>query len=255
MPIRPGVASGARVSKAGPQEARGRVIIVDDDHGVRDATRLLLDTAGYEVIAYDSGESFLASPHAQTEGCLLLDVRLPGVGGLEVQQILRRVGSPLAVVILTGYADIPTSVAAMRAGAVDFIEKPYQPDKLLEAIDAALAAQRRAPGQRAPQAVAGQLVEGLSKRQLQVLEGLVAGLSNKTIARQLDLSPRTIEMHRADMMDRLGAESLSDALRVAYDAGLACDRRAMESPGQTGGRRASDPPVVEDAAFSRETSG
>jgi two-component system response regulator FixJ len=147
------------------------------------------------------------------------------------------------VVILTGYADIPTSVAAMRAGASDFIEKPYQADKLIAAIDRALGGgseRRPAPPPRA-RVLAGRLVDNLSPRQRQVLNGLVMGLSNKTIARDLALSPRTVEMHRADMMERLGVANLSEALRVAYDAGLAPDRRAPGSAPRPGGRRADDP--------------
>ncbi len=223
------------------REHRGRVFVVDDDPGVRDATTLLLETAGFEVTAYDSGEAFLGSASLHADGCVLLDVRLPGVGGLEVQRLLAQLGSRLSVVILTGYADIPTSVAAMRAGARDFIEKPYQPDRLIGVIDQAL--DRQGTSSR-PRAAAGRLVDGLSPRQRQVLAGLVGGLSNKTIARGLELSPRTVEMHRADMMERLGVDNLSEALRIAYDAGLVADRRAAPSALRPGGRRASDPPVI-----------
>lgn len=220
------------------------MFVVDDDPGVRDATALLLETAGFDVTPYESGEAFLGSASLHAEGCVLLDVRLPGVGGLEVQRLLAQLGSRLSVVILTGYADIPSSVAAMRAGACDFIEKPYQPDRLIAAVDGALiegSAAGGAPHVTRPRQVAGRLVDALSPRQRQVLHGLVAGLSNKTIARDLELSPRTVEMHRADMMERLGVASLSEALRIAYDAGLATDRRAAASAARPGGRRASDP--------------
>jgi two-component system response regulator FixJ len=232
-----------------PREHRGRVFVVDDDAGVRDATTLLLETAGFEVTAYESGEAFLGSAGLHSAGCVLLDVRLPGMGGLDVQSALTRLGSRLSVVVLTGYADIPISVAAMRAGAADFIEKPYQPDRLIAAIDQALGGGAAEPVSR-PRAQAGRLVDTLSPRQRQVLSGLVAGHSNKAIARDLALSPRTVEMHRADMMERLGVESLSEALRIAYDAGLIVDRRAAHSPARAGGRRAGDP-----AAASCETSG
>lgn len=227
---------------AEPREHRGRVFLVDDDAGVRDATTLLLETAGFDVTAYESGESFLGSASLHSAGCVLLDVRLPGMGGLEVQAALAQLGARLAVVVLTGYADVPISVAAMRAGAADFIEKPYQPDRLIAAIDQALGGAAQAPVSR-PRAQAGRLVDSLSPRQRQVLAGLVAGHSNKAIARDLDLSPRTVEMHRADMMERLGVESLSEALRIAYDAGLVADRRAAHSPPRPGGRRAGDPPA------------
>lgn len=229
-------------SLAEPRQHRGRVFLVDDDPGVRDATTLLLDTAGFDVTAYDSGEAFLGSASLHSTGCVLLDVRLPGIGGLEVQGVLAQLGSRLAVVVLTGYADVPISVAAMRAGAADFIEKPYQPDRLIAAIDQALGGPERAGPPRL-RVQAGRLIDALSPRQRQVLAGLVAGHSNKAIARDLDLSPRTVEMHRADMMERLGVESLSEALRIAYDAGLVADRRAARSPARPGGRRADDPPA------------
>lgn len=236
------------------REHRGRVFVVDADAGVRDATTMLLQTAGFDVAAYGSGEAFLGSASLHAQGCVLLDVRLPGIGGIEVQRLLTQLGSRLAVVILTADADIPTSVAAMRAGASDFIEKPYQPDRLIAAVDAALADaldemsdgacdEGRARALSRPQLIARRMVDKLSARQLQVLQGLVSGLSNKTIARDLDLSPRTVEMHRADMMERLGVTRLSEVLRIAYDAGFAADRRAGTSATLAGGRRAGDPPA------------
>ncbi|MDO9488052.1 MAG: response regulator, partial [Sphingomonadaceae bacterium] len=210
-------------------------------------------TAGFDVTAYESGEAFLGSASLHSAGCVLLDVRLPGIGGLEVQAALTQLGSRLSVVVLTGYADVPISVAAMRAGAADFIEKPYQPDRLITAIDQALGDAGEQSVSR-PRAQAGRLLDTLSPRQRQVLIGLVAGHSNKAIARDLALSPRTVEMHRADMMERLGVESLSEALRIAYDAGLVADRRAAHSPTRPGGRRAGDP-AVPPASTSCETSG
>lgn len=236
---------------------RGRVFVVDDDTGVRESTALLLHTAGFDVTAYESGEAFLGSASLHSAGCVLLDVRLPGIGGLEVQAALTQLGSRLSVVVLTGYADVPISVAAMRAGAADFIEKPYQPDRLIAAIDQALDGVEDQPAAR-PRLQAGRLVDTLSPRQRQVLAGLVAGNSNKAIARDLDLSPRTVEMHRADMMERLGVESLSEALRIAYDAGFVADRRAAHSPRRPGGRRAGDPaagPADGETSASCETSG
>lgn len=222
---------------------RGQIYVVDDDAGVRESTSLLLETACYEVVAFDSGEAFLAAASLHAEGCVLLDIRLPGMSGLEVQEMLIRRGSRLSVVMLSGYADVPTSVAAMRAGASDFIEKPYQPERLIATIEQALLSppERRHMVARRINQSACRLVNALSPRQRQVLEGLVTGLSNKTIARDLALSPRTVEMHRADMMERLEVGSLSEALRIAYDAGLATERRTAPSSGRTGGRREADP--------------
>lgn len=222
---------------------RGKIFVVDDDESVRQATCWALIAAGYEAVAYETGEAFLRLADLQAPGCAVLDLNMPGMSGIETLQQLRERGSPLSVVMLTGYGDVPTAVRAIQAGAMDFLEKPYDPEALLAAIGRALApagggsseesADLRADAARAR-------IRHLSPRQCQVLQGLVAGLPNKVIAQDLGVSPRTIEMHRADMMDRLGVGNLSEALRLAYDAGLAPDRRAGGSA-RAGGRRASDP--------------
>lgn len=221
---------------------RGQIFVVDDDEAVRQATCWALRAAGYDAIAYESGGAFLRSADIQSRGCVVLDLNMPGMSGIEVLQRLRDQASPLAVILLTGYGDVPTAVRAIQAGAVDFLEKPYDPDKLLMAIGRALAVPEPAGGDtpdvRADAARAR--IRHLSPRQCQVLQGLVAGLPNKVIAQDLGVSPRTIEMHRADMMDRLGVTNLSEALRLAYDAGLAPDRRSGNSA-RAGGRRAGDP--------------
>lgn len=221
---------------------RGKIFVVDDDESVRQATCWALNAAGYEAVAYESGEAFLRLADVQEPGCAVLDLNMPGMSGIETLQRLRERGSPLSVVMLTGYGDVPTAVRAIQAGAMDFIEKPYDPEALLAAIGRALSpgggtsedsADMRADAARAR-------IRHLSPRQCQVLQGLVAGLPNKVIAQDLGVSPRTIEMHRADMMDRLGVTNLSEALRLAYDAGLAPDRRGAGGS-RPGGRRASDP--------------
>jgi two-component system, LuxR family, response regulator FixJ len=221
---------------------RGKIFVVDDDESVRQATCWALNAAGYQAVAYESGEAFLRHADIQEPGCAVLDLNMPGMSGIDTLQRLRERGSPLSVVMLTGYGDVPTAVRAIQAGAMDFIEKPYDPEALLAAIGRALApgggsgedsADMRADAARAR-------IRHLSPRQCQVLQGLVAGLPNKVIAQDLGVSPRTIEMHRADMMDRLGVSNLSEALRLAYDAGLAPDRRAGGGA-RAGGRRATDP--------------
>lgn len=216
----------------------GRVLIVDDDEAVRQATSMVLRTAGYDVEVYTSGDRFLSQADISAPACVLLDLNMPGMSGIEVLTELRRRGSPLAVVLLTGYGNVPTAVAAMQAGASDFIEKPYDPERLGEAVEKALRDVAPAPPSPAS-SEALERIKCLSPRQRQVLIGLVEGLPNKLIADKLGVSPRTIEMHRADMMDRLGVTNLSEALRLAYDAGLASDRRSTNAF-LPGGRRTGD---------------
>lgn len=222
--------------------SRGTIFVVDDDQAVRQATCWALRAAGYEAADFESGESFLRDADTSAPGCAVLDLNMPGLSGIEVLDRLRQQNSPLRIIMLTGYGDVPTAVRAIQAGAADFIEKPYDPDALVGAIDRALDAPV-APGRHRadPRADAARArLRQLSPRQRQVLQGLVAGHANKIIAQDLGVSPRTVEMHRADMMNRLGVANLSEALRLAYDAGLADERRS--GPAQRfGGRRASDP--------------
>jgi two-component system, LuxR family, response regulator FixJ len=222
---------------------RGKIFVVDDDESVRQSTCWALRAAGYEALAYESGDAFLRHADVQSPGCAVLDLNMPGSSGIEVLQRLRERGSPLSVVLLTGYGDVPTAVRAMQAGAVDFIEKPYDPEALLAAIGRAQGRATEASGGESPDRradAARARIRELSPRQCQVLQGLVAGLPNKVIAQDLGVSPRTVEMHRADMMERLGVTNLSEALRLAYDAGLAPDRRGDGDDGRAGGRRSGD---------------
>ena len=199
---------------------RRSVYVVDDDSSVREATRTLLEAAGFEPRVFSSGTEFLDSADLHSGGCALLDIRMPGATGLEVQTELAGRASNLAVIVVTGHGDVATAVQAMKAGATDFLEKPYEPETLLEAVERALAlSTEKASGMRSQDAKAR--IARLTPRECQLLHALMAGGSNKSIARAMNVSPRTIEMHRANMMDRLGARSLSEALRIAYDAGLA----------------------------------
>jgi two-component system response regulator FixJ len=224
--------------------ARGRIFVVDDDVAVRRATCWALQAAGYEAQDYDSGETFLREADIAEPGCAVLDLNMPGLSGIDVLRRLRERASPLRIIMLTGYGDVPTAVRAIQAGAADFIEKPYDPDALMAAIDRAMEAPeanvvQMPPADRRGDAARERLRQ-LSPRQRQVLQGLVAGHPNKIIAQDLGVSPRTVEMHRADMMDRLGVANLSEALRLAYDAGMADDRRSGHAA-RVGGRRAGDP--------------
>ncbi len=194
------------------------VYVVDDDDAVREATHTLLEAAGYAPRSFVSGDDFLDHADLHGPGVALLDICMPGPTGLEVQEALARRASTLSVIVLTGHGDVATAVKAMKAGAADFLEKPYQPMALIEAVRRAL--HRAAEAAPLPED-ARELIGRLTPREHEVLVGLTAGGSNKSIARDLNVSPRTVEMHRANMMERLGARSLSDALRIAHDAGLA----------------------------------
>jgi len=212
--------SDRRAREADARPSPGRPIhVVDDDAAVREATCALLEAAGYEPKAHASGTAFLEDADLHGGGAALLDICMPDLSGLEVQALLAERGSNLSVIVLTGHGDIRTAVHAIKAGATDFLEKPYEPQALLGAVERGLRLSAEATtGVRAHDA-RGRLAR-LTPRECEVLQALMAGGTNKSIARRINVSPRTIEMHRANMMERLGVRSLSEALRIAYDAGL-----------------------------------
>jgi two-component system response regulator FixJ len=194
------------------------VHLIDDDRDVRQSLAFLLATAGLAVKLYESADVFLERLDEREAGCVVSDVRMPGIDGLELQRRLKSLGDPFPVVIMTGHADVALAVEAMKAGAADFIEKPFDDERLLSAIRAALDLQDR-QGRRDTEARhAHAKLQSLTSREREVLEGLVAGLPNKTIAYDLGLSPRTVEAHRANVMTKMGARSLSDLVRSALDA-------------------------------------
>ncbi len=195
------------------------VHLIDDDEAVRQSLAFLLATAGLAVRVYDSAESFLQCAETVQAGCIVSDVRMPGIDGLTLQRRLKEIGITLPVVIMTGHADVPLAVEAMKAGAVDFIEKPFDDEILLSAIRVALSSQDATLRQDAEVTRIRARIGSLSERERQVLEGLVAGHPNKTIAYDLQLSPRTVEVHRANLMIKMGASSLSDLVRMALMAG------------------------------------
>lgn len=196
------------------------VHIVDDEEAIRRSARFMLSTSGYAVECWESGMAFLKAVRQVEPGCILLDVRMPEMDGLEVQQQLNERGVTMPVIILTGHGDVSTAVLAMKAGAVDFIEKPFEKAVLLAAIEAAHARLDRQADEAERGAEAQVIVAKLTSREREVLEGLARGLPNKTIAYDLDISSRTVEVHRANLMAKLGVRSLSDALRIAFAAGL-----------------------------------
>jgi two-component system response regulator FixJ len=196
-------------------KASAVVHLIDDDEGVRQGLAFLLATAGLAVRVYESAVAFLQSIDTLQPGCIISDVRMPGIDGLELQRRLKQLGVNLPVIIMTGHADVPLAVEAMKAGAIDFIEKPFDDELLLSAVRTALHHYNQA-GQRDAEVVRVlEKVASLSARERQVLDGLVAGHPNKTIAYDLKLSPRTVEIHRANVMTKMGASSLSDLVRMA----------------------------------------
>ncbi|MGI4949778.1 MAG: response regulator transcription factor [Janthinobacterium lividum] len=196
------------------------VHIVDDDEAIRHSVGFMLRKAGYPVESYGSGTSFLKAVTRETPGCVLLDVRMPEIDGPEVQARLAERGIALPIIMLTGHGDVPLAVRAIKAGASEFLEKPFERSVLLRAIDAAL--------DRGMRAERGQLASGeavvklavLTVRERDVLDGMVTGRPNKLIAYDLGIATRTVEVHRARLMEKLSARSLSDVLRIAFVAGL-----------------------------------
>jgi two-component system response regulator FixJ len=196
------------------------VYLIDDEAAVRRSVSFMLKTAGFDVESFESGEAFLKVAAGLAPGAVLLDVRLGGMDGLAVQQELRDRGIMLPVIIITGHGDVALAVRAMRAGAVDFIEKPFDKAALLTAI---ASAQLHNDGRERLQVMAREAavrLNVLTPRERDVLAGLVEGQSNKVIAYDLGISPRTVEIHRANLMTKLGVDSLSDALRIAFAARL-----------------------------------
>ncbi len=213
-----GVATGP---STGP--ANRLVHLVDDEEAIRKSVGFMLRTNGYKVQTWESGEAFLKMARAVDSGCVVLDVRMPGMDGLTVQRELRTRGVTLPVIVITGHADIGLAVQAMKAGAIDFIEKPFEKSVLLGAIDAALDRIDDMAMHETRAAAAAVRLGRLTPRESQILLGLADGLPNKSIAHDLGISPRTVEVHRANLMSKLGAQSLSEALRLAFEAGIGFD--------------------------------
>lgn len=194
------------------------VHLVDDDESVRRSVGFMLKTSGFQVKTYGSGLDLLKDAKKLDRGCILLDIRMPGMDGLEVQEALKQAGVGLPVIIMTGHGDVPLSVRAMKAGAVDFIEKPFAKTVLLSALEQGFASLNRLDDSRERAKAANVRLQVLTPREREVLGGLVDGLPNKTIAYDLGISPRTVEIHRANLMTKLQVRSLSEALRLAFAA-------------------------------------
>jgi two-component system, LuxR family, response regulator FixJ len=194
--------------------------VVDDDPAMRDSLALLLDVNGFASKTYDSANAFLSAAVIDTPACVISDIRMPGMNGIELVRELKRKGTSCPVVLITGHGDVALAVEAMKAGAVDFLEKPFDDEALLGAIRTALDAHCLAPGDSAAKMQAEARLADLSPRERDVLQGLVAGKINKVIAHDLNISPRTVEVYRANLMAKTGARSMSELMRIALAAGL-----------------------------------
>ena len=195
------------------------VYVVDDDEAVRDSLSLLLDSEGYAVAGFASAWKFLTAAPALPAGCVIADIRMPGMDGLELRERLAAAGLDPPMIVITGHGDVPLAVKAMKAGVVDFIEKPFSTAAILESVKIAFARLYPTILQDWPLSEAAGKLALLSPREREVLNGLLAGLPNKSIAYDLAISPRTVEIHRARVMDKMGARSLSELVRLALAAG------------------------------------
>ncbi len=197
------------------------VHVVDDDVAVRQSLSFLLASDGLPVRLHESAVAFLDAVKDATAGCIVTDVRMPGIDGIEFLRRLRGRGIALPVIVMTGHADVPLAVEAMKQGAVDFIEKPFDDDLFLAAVRAALQRHEQDARREAHKAEVQTRLEALSERERQVLDGLVAGKANKVIAYDLGISPRTVEIYRANVMTKMQAGSLSELVRMALLTGAA----------------------------------
>jgi two-component system response regulator FixJ len=202
---------------------RGKVYVIDDDEAVRDSLDFLLGSANFDVTLFELARHFLDALPGVEFGCVISDVRMPGIDGLELLKRLKASHSTIPVLIMTGHGDVPLAVEAMKLGAVDFLEKPFEDDRLIGMIDVALKQGLSGVRSAAVTLDISARIAGLSPRERQVMDGLIAGLSNKLIARQYDISPRTIEVYRANVMTKMQAGNLSELVRLAMRAGVIKD--------------------------------
>jgi RNA polymerase sigma factor (sigma-70 family) len=193
---------------------KSTVYIVDDDQAIRHAMELLMRSVGLDYEIFHSGDDFLTDHTNDRAGCLVLDIRMPGLGGLELQEKLNEMGSTLPIIFITGHGDVPMAVEAMQKGAVDFIQKPFRDQELLDRIGEALKADQERRSAREEQAEIQSRVDKLTNRERQVLDLVVTGKPNKVIAYELGVSQRTVEIHRARVMEKMEAKSLADLVRM-----------------------------------------
>jgi two-component system response regulator FixJ len=204
-------------------ESDAKIYVVDDDDAVRDSLDALLTAFGLDVELFSSGVAFLEACEKIGRGCVLLDIRMPLMDGMEVQERLHARRPDLPIIMITGHGDVSMAVRAMKSGAVDFVEKPLREEALLQSIEAALQIARESHREQSLGAAALGNIGRLTPREREVLDQLVAGRANKVIAQALDCSPRTVEIHRARIMEKMGARSLAHLVRLALAAGIEPD--------------------------------
>ena len=202
---------------------RGKVYVIDDDEAMRDSLDFLLGAADFHVTLFESAQHFLDALPDVSLGCIVSDIRMPGIDGIEMLKRLKSSRITFPVVIMTGHGDVPLAVEAMKLGAADFLEKPFEDDRLIGMIDIALKQAESGAQSEAVTAEIAARIASLSPRERQVMDGLIAGLSNKLIAREYDISPRTIEVYRANVMTKMQVASLSELVRLAMRAGAIKD--------------------------------
>lgn len=193
------------------------IYVVDDDQDVRESLKILLEFSDFKVQAYESAVKFLASDLQNVSGCLVVDIRMPDMDGLELQDELVKRRIDLPVIVITGHGDVPLAVRAMRAGAIDFLEKPFREEALLESIQRAVQQKPQQKDRRNDEEAIARL-NSLTEREKEVLDLLIDGHTNKEIARLLDISPRTVDIHRAHVMEKMQAKTLADLVRMALSA-------------------------------------
>jgi two-component system response regulator FixJ len=196
------------------------IYVIDDDAAMRDSLAFLLDVNGFKPQVYETADAFLAGVSAARPTCVISDIRMPGMNGIELVRKLKGDGSSCPVILITGHGDVALAVEAMKAGAVDFIEKPFDDTLLLDAIRAALEGRPASESESSAKKEAEARLAELSPRERDVLQGLVAGKINKVIAHDLSISPRTVEVYRANLMAKTGARSMSELMRLALAAGM-----------------------------------
>jgi two-component system, LuxR family, response regulator FixJ len=194
------------------------VHVIDDDDAMRESLKFLLESADFEVCVYDSAAAFLEKGANLAGGCIVTDVRMPGMSGLDLTRHLKASGISAPIVMITGHGDVPLAVESMKAGVTDFLEKPFDDEALLRAIKSAIAQHR--PGAQADPSPFKALLAHLSPREIDVLRGVVDGKANKVIAYDLGISPRTVEVYRANVMTKTGASSLAELVRMAMLTGF-----------------------------------
>jgi two-component system response regulator FixJ len=201
------------------------VMVVDDDAGVRNAMRILLKSVGLEATLYPSAQEFLAAYQPSQPGCLVLDIRMPGMSGLELQQQLNLRGAVIPVIFMTGHGDIPMAVEAMQHGAFDFLQKPFRDQDLLDRIQRAIVKDGELRQSLGEHARIKAHLESLTPREREVLDLMTQGKQNKSIAQDLGVSPRTVEIHRARVMEKMDAQSVAELVRMMLDLGHAAAKR------------------------------